>query len=303
MTHLPRVSIGVPVFNGEPYLEETLCSLLAQDLTDIEVVVSDNGSTDATEHICRSLAATDPRIRYVRSDSNHGAAWNYNHVLELARAPYFKWAAADDICRPEFLSRCVAMLDAGGPSVVIAYPQTTLVDASGAEMGPLDDDDLVLDSHKPPVRLDQLLRHRIEWHPVFGVMRTDVLRTTRAIGAFPLADVALLAEMALRGRFQQVPERLFIRRYHDERSIAAGPSFLEQVAWYDPSRRSRFAMPQTRLTYELLAAVARAPLTIRDRLRSVLGVLRRWTAPHWRHIGGEAKLVVRGVVLRSGARP
>jgi len=290
---MPIVSVGVPVYNGEPFLDETLRSLLDQDLVDIEVVVSDNGSTDRTQEICRRLAAGDPRLRYSRSEVNRGAAWNYNHVLDLAVSPLFKWAAADDICTPSFLSQCVGALKEGGDGTVIAFPQTTLIDESGREIGPLDDEDLVLTSGSAVERLDVLLRHRIEWHPVFGVMRTAVLRETRAIGSFPLADVALLAEMALRGRFRQVPGRLFLRRYHEGRSIAAGPSFLQQVAWYDPRRRSRFAMPQTRLTYELLGAVARAPLSPGDRLRGAAAVLRRWTLPHWRHIGGEAKLVLR----------
>jgi glycosyltransferase involved in cell wall biosynthesis len=290
---VPIVSVGVPVYNGEPFLEDSLLSLLDQDLTDIEVVVSDNGSTDRTESMCRDLASRDERLRYVRSEVNRGAAWNYNRVLELARSPLFKWAAADDICAPSFLNRCVRQLDEGGDAVVIAFPQTTLIDERGRQIGPLDDEDLMLTSGDAIERLDVLLRHRVEWHPVFGVMRTAVLRETRAIGSFPLADVALLAEMALRGRFHQVPARLFLRRYHEGRSIAAGPSFLQQVAWYDPRRRSRFAMPQTRLTYELLGAVARAPLSPADRLRGAAAVLRRWTLPHWRHIGGEAKLVLR----------
>ena len=299
MTSGPTVCLGVPVYNGEPYLADTLTSLLAQDFENLEVVVSDNASIDGTQDICREFSRADRRLRYTRSDVNRGAAWNYNRVLDLSNSTYFKWAAADDLCAPDLVRRCVDLLESGGPSVVIAYPRTTLIDAAGMEMGPLDDDDLVLDDPDPVVRLDQLLRHRVEWHPVFGVMRSDVLRATRAIGAFPLADVALLAEMALRGGFHQVPDRLFLRRYHDQRSIAAGPSFLEQVAWYNPRRTVRFAMPQTRLTYELLAAAARAPLTNRDRSRSMAAVVRRWTLPHWRHIGGEAKLVLRGLTRSS----
>ena len=289
------MTIGVPVYNGEPYVKDTLASLLGQDLADIEIVISDNASTDDTESICRSAAAEDSRVRYSRSAVNRGAAWNYNQVLALATAPYFKWAAADDLCAPDFVGRCVNALEAGGPSLVIAYPQTTLIDQAGAEIGPLDDHDLILDDASPARRLGRLLRHRLEWHPVFGVMRTDVLRTTRQIGTFPSADIALLAEMALRGRFEQVPDRLFRRRYHEERSIAAGPSFVEQLAWYKPGRRARFAMPQARLSYELLAAVARSPIPPGQKAQAARLVLQRWTVPHLRHIGGEAKIALRTV--------
>ena len=107
----PRVTLGVPVFNGGPFLPETLDSLLNQTFSDLEVVISDNASTDRTEEICRAYAARDPRVRYYRNDVNRGAAWNHNRVFELARGEFFKWSAADDLCAPEFLTLCVAALD------------------------------------------------------------------------------------------------------------------------------------------------------------------------------------------------
>ncbi|MGH3487557.1 MAG: glycosyltransferase family 2 protein [Actinopolymorphaceae bacterium] len=298
MTVLPRVSIGVPVYNGGRYLAETLGSLAALSGPALEIVISDNGSTDATEKICRSAANADDRIRYHRSAVNRGAAWNYNRVLALARAPLFKWAAADDLCGTDFVARCVEVLDAAGPSVVLAYPQTTLIDETSAVVGTLDDADLDLRACRPSDRLGQLLGHRVEWHPVFGVIRTEVLRRTPGIGAYPSADISLLAELSLYGQFHQVPERLFLRRYHDERSIVAGPSFRQQVAWYNPLARNRLVMPQARLTRELLAGVRRVPLPVAERARSAGMVLRRWALPHWRHIGGELKLAARELVSR-----
>jgi len=297
---VPGVSVGLPVRNGEAFLAQTLESLLTQDHDDLEIVISDNASTDATEDICRDAARGDSRVQFHRSDENRGAAWNYNRVLELARFPFFKWAAADDVCRPTFLTRCLEQLVEDGEGVVVSYPETTLVDIDGADMGPIDDSDLAVADDDPARRLDQLLRNRFEWHPVFGVMRTDVLRTTRGIGVFPMADVVLLAEMALRGRFRQVPERLFLRRYHEQRSIAAGPSFVEQVAWYDPARRARFALPQARVSTELMKAVARAPIGPVTTVRAGTAVFRRWMLPHWRHIGGEMKIAARGVLAPTG---
>jgi glycosyltransferase involved in cell wall biosynthesis len=242
----PRVTVGIPVYQGEAYLDETLRSLRQQDFEDFEIVISDNASTDATESICRDVAATDARVRYFRSPVNRGAAWNYNRVLELARAELFKWAAADDVCEPSFLRQCVSELDAGGPDVVLAWPLTRLIDDNGCDLGSLDDADLELLQDSAAARLGQLLHHRVEWHPVFGVIRTVPLRQTPGIGAFPCADIALLAELSLHGRFRQVPEPLFLRRYHEQRSIVAGPSFAEQVAWYDPKRKVRHVLPMAR---------------------------------------------------------
>src|SRR6185369_4346332 len=107
----PSVSIGLPVYNGVNYLRQALDSLLAQTFGDWELILSDNGSTDATESICREFAARDGRIRYLREPVNRGATWNFNRVFELSRAPLFRWAAHDDVCSPELLERCVAALE------------------------------------------------------------------------------------------------------------------------------------------------------------------------------------------------
>src|SRR3954470_15735733 len=88
----PLVSIGLPVYNGARYIAEALESLLAQTYTAFELIISDNGSTDATRSICEEFAARDGRVRYVRHETNRGLAWNWNHVFELSRRPYFKWS-------------------------------------------------------------------------------------------------------------------------------------------------------------------------------------------------------------------
>src|SRR5690348_7532956 len=120
---LPAVSVGLPVYNGALYLSRAVDSLLAQSFGDFEIIISDNASTDDTERICRAYAARDPRIRYVRSDTNRGLLWNFRRVLELARAPYFKWMAHDDECEPDLLRRCVDELDAD-PGLVLCAPTT-----------------------------------------------------------------------------------------------------------------------------------------------------------------------------------
>jgi glycosyltransferase involved in cell wall biosynthesis len=299
---MPRVSIGLPVWNGEEFLAETLASLLAQDFENLELLISDNGSTDATESLCRDAAARDERVHYHREPENRGAAWNYNAVLAMATAPLFKWAAADDVLAPTFVSSCVAALDGAGGAAVLAFPRTTLIDERSVVMSDLDDDDLDLRDPDPVRRFEKVLRHRVEWHPVFGVIRTDLLRRTPGIAPFPYADISLLAELSLLGQFHQVPERTFLRRYHEKRSIVAGPTFVQQVAWYDPRRRVRYAMPMTRLSKELMMVVGRADLPPAQKLRARSLVLSRWALPHWRQIGGEAKLAVRAIASTNDAR-
>src|ERR1035438_9843576 len=100
---VPRVSIGLPVYNGENYLDPALNSILRQDYSDLELIISDNASTDATGNICREYAAKDPRIRYYRNETNIGASANFNCLVKLARGEYFKWAAHDDVHLQGFL--------------------------------------------------------------------------------------------------------------------------------------------------------------------------------------------------------
>lgn len=298
------VSIGVPVFNGGRYVVETLRSLLAQDHDDLEILVADNGSTDDTLDLCRDLAAGDSRVRYLLSDVNRGAAWNYNRLVDAAAGCYFKWAAADDVCRPAFVSACLEALQVGGPGTVIAFPRSDLIDEGGARIGPVDDAHLAVSSGSPHERVGQLLDNRFEWHPVFGVMRIDTLRRTRMIGSYVASDIVFLAEMALRGRFAQVPETLFLRRYHAERPLIAKLGFRDQAAWFDTRGGGGAAFPQANVALELLRAVRRSDLPSAEQARCAAAATRAYILPHWRHIGGEVKLAARDrVAAKCHRRP
>lgn len=106
----PLITLGLPVFNGEAYLAGAIEALLAQSFGAFELVISDNGSTDRTCAIAGAAAARDPRIRYVRQEQNRGALWNFRHVLDLARTPYFMWRAHDDVASPAFLGQALDAL-------------------------------------------------------------------------------------------------------------------------------------------------------------------------------------------------
>ena len=137
MTSLPRLSIGLPVYNGEEYLAESLDALLGQSFTDYELIITDNASTDATEEISRRYAAQDSRIRYVKLDRNIGAAPNHNYVFTLARGELFKWASHDDLYGRDLLRVCVDTLDAH-PEAVLAHVGQAIIDGDGAVTVPFD---------------------------------------------------------------------------------------------------------------------------------------------------------------------
>ncbi len=124
---MPRVSVGLPVYNGENFIKDALDSILAQTFEDFELIISDNASTDGTQQICRQYTSKDQRIRYIRNDGNIGASKNFNQVFELSSGEYFKWIAHDDLCAPEFLERCVEVLDQD-PSIVLCFARPKAID-------------------------------------------------------------------------------------------------------------------------------------------------------------------------------
>ncbi|HSV29753.1 MAG TPA: glycosyltransferase family 2 protein [Candidatus Omnitrophota bacterium] len=243
----PILTIGMPVHNGEAYLAAALDSVLAQTMGDIEVVISDNASTDATRAIGESYARRDPRVRYTRTDANIGAGPNFNRVFGLCRTPFFKWMAHDDLLDPAWAERCLKVLaeDAG---VVLAHTAITLVDETGRPL-PVRQDGKVIDragrrhhDREPPHlaegawapdRFAEVLR-RMNWcTAVFGMMRSDALRRTHLHGSYYEADRVLLAEMALLGRFCQLDAPLFIKRCHGGVSVLK--TFREQARMIDPA--------------------------------------------------------------------
>ena len=261
----PRVTVGVPVFNGARFLAQTLDALLAQTYERFELVVADNASTDATEEICRAAAARDDRVRYHRSPENRGAAWNFNRTFELAATELFKWAAYDDLCEPTFLERCIEALDSE-PAAALAYPRTRFVDEDGAVVGD-HDDSLHLRQRSPHERLGALVAAVGYTNPIYGVIRSRALRRTRLLGAYPSADYVLLAELVLAGTFVELPDRLFLRRLHPQMSRRVNPSAADAAAWFRPDAGSRYRTESWRLVGEHFAAVARAPLRPGERLR------------------------------------
>jgi len=285
----PRVTLGMPLYNAERYLAGAFDSLLAQDYSNFEIVVSDNASTDATFRICEEYAERDARIRLYRNERNMGAAYNYNRVVELARGELFKWVAYDDLCAPSYVGRCVRALDEAGSRAVLAYPQTVLIDADGAEIGPFHDG-LDLRSPLPWKRVAGFARNWNLCNAVFGVIRTGVLRESGLIRPYPSSDVVLLTELLLWGEFHEVPERLFVRRIHEGSSRQAKRSLAEVVHWFDTSATSRRPVaPRLHLVMQTLTTIAASDLPPVAKARCASAYTGTWAIRRARVRGGQAK--------------
>jgi hypothetical protein len=248
-----KVSIGLPVYNGEKYVGEAIESFLAQTMGDFELVISDNGSTDATEQLCRRFAEQDGRIRYFRSPQNIGANANFNRVVHLSTAKYFKWAAADDCCTPQYLESCVQRLEKD-PTAALCHTQTTLIDPRGRAVSPDEpprslayaapiDPPRRLDALSPIARFRNVLL-RTRWcFEIFGVVRREQLLSTGLQGSYYGSDKVVLAVLSLMGPFHEVPEKLFLRRCHPLQSTSI-ISARARAVWSDPRNSKPVILPQ-----------------------------------------------------------
>jgi glycosyltransferase involved in cell wall biosynthesis len=284
----PRVSFGLPVFNGQTYIREAIESVLAQDMTDLELVISDNGSTDTTEQICRDAAARDSRVRYHREEINRGGDWNFRRVQELSSAPYFTWIASDDLKSVDFARRCLDVLEDAGPDVVMAYSRTQLIGARGEFLADLQDAHLRLDEPAAHVRVANLLRAQAS--PIFyGLIRVDALRRTRGFRRCIAPDIVLLTELACVGRLRLADFQGFYQRRHPEQ-VSAQRS--EQMKFYSPNGRARFAFQHSLVNVEILRGIAASDLDLRERTSCLAAAWPNWILPRWRAVAADVRTVV-----------
>jgi glycosyltransferase involved in cell wall biosynthesis len=282
----PHISIGLPVYNGESFLAQAIKSVLSQSYSDFELIISDNGSTDCTEEICRAYAAKDERIRYSRNSENRGAAWNYNRTFELARGKYFRWFAADDILVDTLLEKSAAILDER-PEVVLCFTGVVDMDSKGNELevkySKVDAD--AQEAHRRFRGLGEVRpSHKCE--EVFGLVRSAILAKTKLIDNYPDSDRTLLAELGLYGPFYEIAEPLFLHRLHNRSSVTANPSRHDRISWFDPGQASKLVFPNWRQLYEMLLLPLRVPLSTKERLLCYRHMV-TWIKRRRKHLRGD----------------
>jgi glycosyltransferase involved in cell wall biosynthesis len=252
-SNIPKISLGMPVYNGRAYIIDALDSILAQTFDDFELIISDNASTDNTGEICKEYAAKDRRVRYFRNDVNIGASKNFNRAFQLSFAEYFKWVAHDDLLNPDYLSKCMQVLQ-GDESIVLCYSNTARIDENGHITGDYPSDNAkVFDSRKVSERFREVtdMRH---WNMVFyGLIRSGALSKTRLLGGYVGSDRTLTAELALLGRLYKIPEPLFFRREHPEASTQKLKIPQERYSWFESGKTSSLCFPNWRYGIEFIS--------------------------------------------------
>lgn len=274
---MPKVSIGLPVYNGERFLEKVLDGLLAQSFQDFEIIICDNASSDGTPAICSAYAELDERVRFIRNPRNIGAAPNFNKTFQQARGEYFAWAAHDDVHHPGFLEACVAVLDKDRDAVLV-HTLVDIVDDGGSRLRTSRSGDRVVlpdgqsirrydrahiaEASRPDVRFRQVL-HEVFWcFQLFGMIRTEALRHTRLRRSYHGANKVLLADLALMGRFVQIEKHLYARRA--DRLLASYTKLKRQRDWIDPNGPG--GLPMVHRLRDYSRAILKSPLPLSQRI-------------------------------------
>jgi glycosyltransferase involved in cell wall biosynthesis len=278
----PKLSIGLPVYNGEKFLQESLDSLLNQTFADFELIISDNASTDNTEEICRNYAAQDQRIYYYRHDTNIGCAHNFNRVLELSKSEYFKWAAYDDLHAPDFISKCMQVLETN-PDYILCHSHTSFIDEQGT---PLQNYNINLNTNsaKLQVRFNELLTKHL-CYQMYGVIRKSALKKIPPMGGYGNADGILLLRLGMVGQFYEIPEYLFFARSHPQQSLSMFfpnylsftnnnsrysldklPNFYDYSVWFDSANKGKILFPHWRILKEYLLSISQSSLNLNEQL-------------------------------------
>ncbi|MGH3720645.1 MAG: glycosyltransferase family 2 protein [Pseudonocardiaceae bacterium] len=272
----PLVSVGLPVRNSEEVIEGALRSILAQRHEDLELVISDNASTDGTEEICRSYARSDSRVRYHRQPENIDGLANAVQVMHLARGTFLKWIGDDDWLAPSYLSRCLERLAEDDRLILVTTQQVFLGEDGQAQTSAYPGRDL--SSDRPVERFTEILRLLAEGYlpldPIYGLMRRE------PVAAIPRRtmlreDEVFAAKLALAGPWDQVPEVLAHRGWKIPAHVTQRAGQLDVPAW-----QSRAAsLPQCR---ELLAYLHQVPLTPAEEQAARAEVRRLYVRSHQR---------------------
>lgn len=268
-TELPLVSIGMPLYNEERYIRDSLAAILAQDYGNLEIIISDNCSTDRTADICSELSRGDGRVRILRHETNVGAATNFLEVMKQASGRYFMWASGHDLWSANLVSASVALLESH-PATTIAYAKSDWIGDAGERLE-------LATSCYDTGGMNAITRFFMTFwgnmHPILGVIRMSCLHRIPTIHKCAGTDLIILAELALSGEFLLVPEVHWSRR--QPRQVESHKQRMKRYrnreyglagSWLDRM------FPLLRLPLELFRVVGRSSLSFRDRLVIMLAL-------------------------------
>ncbi len=207
--NVPEVTVGLPIFNEEDRIADCLADLQRQTLTNFNIVVFDNCSTDRTAEIVATFAGDDPRIKTFRHSENVGIVRNFKAVLEACDTTYFKWLAADDRIDPQYLERCLAVFRKD--PTVVAVQTGHIVHDDERELRRVDITNLSTSLGWRHVLSLVASKAKANYF-IYGLFRTDVLREMYLhFEPMPSGDRWFLLGMPAEGALHYLTDHLHYR--------------------------------------------------------------------------------------------
>ena len=290
---LPRVSVGLPVYNGEDYVAQAIESILKQTFTDFEFIISDNCSNDHTEKICLEYGLRDSRIQYYRQPKNLGATPNENFLVGKARGEYFIWINHDDVFGTALIEKAVKILDRRA-SVMVAYGKMVTIDRTGAMIKEVKIGAELLNA-APYRRFARCVILENCVHAALGLFRTAGLRRILPNQPYPGSDHPMMAEVALIGELFEIPENLFFRRIHPKSSLKANTDNRARKLWFDSSFSGGREHPFWLRYKQFIQAVLRhKEIGILEQILCLL-IIQLWPIQQFRNVVGKMR---RRIILK-----
>lgn len=276
---LPLVTVGLPTYNRANALSRAISSVLQQDYRNIELVISDNASTDETEELCRQLCERDSRVKYFRQERNIGPSLNFREVLTRASGEFFMWLADDDWLDHEYVGRCMEVLLNHADHALVCGTAKYFRDGQLEFTGePID-----LPEETGAERMRSYYRQIVHNGTFYGVIRRRFLNFSLPLNTLG-GDWLLIATVAYQGKIATVPDVAVYRNCGGlSRSLEAITTGLgisrmharvphasiAYAAWKDVAWRSD--------AYDQLSKSAR--LSLANKVFSVFS--ERWFRPYW----------------------
>ena len=171
------VTIGIPVYNESDYLDETINSAISQTLSDIEIIVSDNASTDNSFEIANRYSESDPRVRVIRQTENIGAHNNFQFLLSEAKTPYFVWLGGHDVFESDYLEKAVDFLDKDQEAVMVYPINAFAIDKEGNSVNGAKCSNINTTGIEWPLkRVGHIVKNLTYCINIHGIFRTEILR-------------------------------------------------------------------------------------------------------------------------------
>lgn len=244
-----RITIGLPVYNGEKILAEAIESALRQSYKDFILMISDNASTDDTRRICESYAAGDSRIKYFRQKQNLGPVDNFNFLKRACETEFFVWLASDDRWQPNFLEEMLEVMDSK-PDCCLAFCNFSVCDLESGNS-----ETVQIKSAAKNLPGKRILTRILDMKPslVYGLQRQSLIRDLE-LELFDFSDVFFSLQAAARGAIEIADTRLYTAGTRGQRKAYSltGKNIC----------RSTFFRRSTKLFFATLSLPAAATLTL-----------------------------------------